>query len=135
MLWISDKNFEIRFFFERIFLVILGRPTKIRRPYEKWSEKNLKNRKIDFLSMKNPSFQNLIHKSLRNALKLVRVDFDRNRSSYGRVETVTVKLSSFWTIYKGIQWFSEIVFRIGPCPQLPAISEPLKMVGLISNKF
>ena len=31
--------------------------------------------------------------------------------------------------------FREIVFRIGPCPQLPAISQTTEMVGLISIFF
>ena len=70
--------------------------------------KNLKNRKVKFFSMKNPSFQNLIQKSLRNALKLVRVDFDRNRSSYGREKDPDMKFLKFsvcLSIYLGKSHF------------------------------
>ena len=71
------------FFSNRFFLDHLGRPTKIRRPYEKWSEKNLKNRKIDFLSMKNLNFQILIHSSLKSRVKLIGTDSYQKLMSHG----------------------------------------------------
>ena len=96
------KHFFFRdiFFTWRFFRPCLNHIRKV-----KVFPKNLKNRKVNFFSMKNPSFQNLIHKSLRNALKLVRVDFDRNRSSYGREKDPDMKFSVCLSIYLGKSHF------------------------------
>ena len=90
---LSAIFFETLFFSWHFFHLKIFRPCLNHIRKVKVFPKNLKNRKVNFFSMKNPSFQNLIHKSLRNALKLVRVDFDRNRSSNDREKDPDMKFS------------------------------------------
>ena len=102
----KKKCFFKTFFFRDIFFTWrFFRPCLNHIRKVKVFPKNLKNRKVNFFSMKNPSFQNLIHKSLRNALKLVRADFDRNRSSYGREKDPDMKFSVCLSIYLGKSHF------------------------------
>ena len=104
---VCQKNIFLKHFFSRdiFFTWRFFRPCLNHIRKVKVFPKNLKNRKVNFLLMKNPSFQNLIHKSLRNALKLVRVDFDRNRSSYGREKDPDMKFSVCLSIYLGKSHF------------------------------
>ena len=104
----AKKNLKHFFFRDIFFTWRFFRPCLNHIRKVKVFPKNLKNRKVNFFSMKNPSFQNLIQKSLRNALKLVRVDFDRNRSSYGREKDPDIKFLKFsvcLSIYLGKSHF------------------------------
>ena len=111
-----DLSAKKKIFFETLFFRAIFFTWRFFRPClnhirkVKVFPKNLKNRKVNFFSMKNPSFQNLIHKSLRNALKLVRVDFDRNRSSYGREKDPDMKFSVCLILGLPINLLREITF-------------------------